>query len=447
MRLLLGIAVRNLIQARRRTMLLSAAIGIVTALLVLLLSLAQGIEDNLIESATTLTTGHVNVAGFYKPTVSQAGPMVTGVPKLRAIVEENTPDLDYIVSRTRGWAKLVSDTSSTQSALQGLSLAEETRFVDTLRLAPEEDYVEGGGLEVKGDVRGLEREHTIVLFASQAKRLDVGVGDVITIQTETSGGRTNTIDATVVAVGKDLGLLSSFVTFVPTPDLHELYQTNDDTTGALQIYLKDIDRSEAVMGHLREVLLAEGYELIDHQAAPFFAKFETVAGEDWMGQKLDVTTWEDEVSFLTWVITAFHTVSWFLVLVLLAIIAVGITNALWTAVRERTREIGTMRAIGMTRRRVLALILFEALLLGLFATLAGSLLGTVTALSLDAAHIVLPLKALQAILLSDTLHLSVQPWSVAFAVVLLSLLTAGAAIWPARRAASLRPVTAIQTVD
>ena len=34
---------------------------------------------------------------------------------------------------------------------------------------------------------------------------------------------------------------------------------------------------------------------------------------------------------------------------LLVIIAVGIMNTLWIAIRERTREIGTLRAIGMQR--------------------------------------------------------------------------------------------------
>ena len=42
-----------------------------------------------------------------------------------------------------------------------------------------------------------------------------------------------------------------------------------------------------------------------------------------------------------------------LIIVLLVIIAVGIMNTMWIAIRERTREIGTLRAIGMQRARVL----------------------------------------------------------------------------------------------
>src|SRR5262249_52667728 len=134
---------------------------------------------------------------------------------------------------------------------------------------------------------------------------------------------------------------------------------NPDATGAFWVYLKDIDQAESVMNHLREVLTGAGYTLMDHQPAPFFFKFDTVAGEDWVGQKLDLTIWRDEVSFLTWVLTAFDSVTWALAIVLVAIIAVGIMNTLFNAVRERTREIGTLRAIGMRRREVLWMILLE----------------------------------------------------------------------------------------
>ena len=48
---------------------------------------------------------------------------------------------------------------------------------------------------------------------------------------------------------------------------------------------------------------------------------------------------------------------------------------MWIAIRERTREIGTLRAIGMQRGGVLWMFLLESLLLGLFGTLAGAVAG------------------------------------------------------------------------
>ena len=114
---------------------------------------------------------------------------------------------------------------------------------------------------------------------------------------------------------------------------------------------------------------------------------EGVSAEDWVGQHMDVTTWDDEVSFLSWVITAFNGLTVFLVLILVLIIAIGVMNALWQAVRERTGEIGTMRAIGLGRWRTLWLFLVEAALLGFGASTLGALLGAGVALAVDAAHV------------------------------------------------------------
>lgn len=444
---LLRLAFRNLVQARRRSLLLGSAIAIVTALLVLLLSISAGIRDNLVRSATTLSAGHVVVGGFYKVTPGSVAPVLDGATRLRQIVEENTPGLDYIIDRGRGWAKVVSPTGSTQAGLHGVDLAREPRFASALQLAAEKEYEDGGTDEVKGDLSRLGEPDTAVIFANQARRLEVDVGDVLTIQTETVGGRTNTVDVTVVAVARDVGLLSTFSLYIPQTTLRSLYQLDDDTTGAVWVYLKDIDDADATMAHLREVFAREGYAIMDHEANPFFFKFETAAGEDWTGQKLDLTTWDDEVSFLTWVVTAFDSVTLFLVGILVVIIAVGIMNAMWNAVRERTREIGTMRAIGMTRGRVLALFLGEATLLGLLSTATGAALGAVVALAVDAAAIPVPIDAMRTILLSDTLHLAPSVGGLAGAVLALTLFTSLSALWPALRAAWMRPIVALGHAD
>ena len=80
------IAVRNLFQARRRTMLIGSALVMVTTLLVLLLSLSRGLTETMVRSATTLTTGHVNVAGWYKGKPSDGGPIISDTPNATLII-------------------------------------------------------------------------------------------------------------------------------------------------------------------------------------------------------------------------------------------------------------------------------------------------------------------------------------------------------------------------
>lgn len=444
--LYLRIGFRNLLQAPIRTTLLSIALGIVTMLLVMLLALSQGITDTMVRAATTLSAGHVNVAGFYKAKPTDAIPIVTGAAKVREIVTEKTPYLDFVLDRQRGWGRLVSDTSSLYTGISGITLSEEKGLVDVIQLAKESEYWEGGRDEVVGDVQALGEPGTAMIFAGQARRLGVRVGDALTITTETADGATNTTEVRIVAIGRDLGFMTNWSAFVSKDTLQDLYQLAPDTTGAVQIYLTDPSKSEEVMGELRKVFAAEGYEIMDHVPQPFFMKFDSVSGEDWTGQRLDFTTWEDEVSFLQNILTAVDSLSFILLTILTVLIAVGIMNSLWIAVRDRTQEIGTLRAIGMRRMRVLKMFLTEALLLGLMATGIGATLGALIAGGLNALRIHIPVEAVQAVLMSDTLNMSVQPMQIGIAVGAFTLICGLSALWPAARAARMQPVTAIHHV-
>lgn len=444
--MLLRIALRNLLQARRRTLLLGAALAAVTALLVLLMALSAGIGDTMIRSATTLASGHVNVGGFFKARSSDAAPFVRGVSELRALVERELPELEHMVDRARGWARVVSSEGSMQVGLTGINVADESRLMETLRLVPESDYRDGGRDEVLGDPRSLAETEGAIVFAAQARRLGLRVGDPLTIVAETMQGQRNSAEVEVAAVVDDIGFMSNFSMFVSKRTLRKLYRLGEDVSGVVQVYLRDAKMAPAVMERLRTALEREGHELLPHEPTPFFAKFSSVSGEAWTGQRLDTTIWKDEISFLGWILGAVDTVSFTLVGTLLVIIAIGITNSMWISVRERTNEIGTLRAIGMGRRQVMAMFLYEAGLLGLVFTGLGALSGAGVALLLDWAEIRVGIEAVSAVLMSDVLHLVVEPKDVIRAVVGFSFVAAGAALWPAIRAARLQPVTAIHHV-
>jgi len=383
---------------------------------------------------------------FFKVTSGDAAPLVTDIEKVKAMVKEAVPDA-LVMDRGRGWSKAVSVRANIQAALSSVDLNEDPRLLTVLQPAPEKDYKTGGSDAIKGDFRRLNEPDTVILFASQARRLEVEVGDEITLQTETMTGRTNTIDVTVIGIAKDMSLLSSWTMFTPKQVTRTLYQLNDNTSGAIWLILPDISQSTQVAEQLRQLFRDKGYRVMDPESKPFFMKFETVMGEDWTGQAIDVTIWEDEVSFLTWVLTAFRTVMAMLISILVVIIAIGIMNAMWNTVRERTREVGTMRAIGMQRGQVLTLFLLEGLVLGMGSTSLGALLGALVAIGLDAARLPVPIDAMKAILLSDTLHLSIQVSSLFTSIFFLTLCTTLATLWPALRAASLRPVVALSHAE
>ena len=427
----LRISFMNLVEHGRRSMFLGAAIAAVTCLFVLLTALSSGIRHTLLDTATTLTTGHLNVGGFFKVTSGAAGPLVTDYQRIEDLVRKQLPELDFIVHRGRGFGKLISDRGSTQAGISGVDIVNEPRLRTVLDV-------------FEGKLDELAQPNTIVLFEQQAKRLDVKVGDAITISATTGRGVANTLDCRVVAIARDVGLLSSFNVLVSAESLRILYQLRPDVTGVIQVYVKPryIEKLAPVAAHLREILEKGGYRLMEPDPRAFWFKFQTVSREDWTGQKLDVTSWEDELSFIMWTYRALQALSFILMVILIGIMVAGIMNTLWIAIRERTREIGTLRAIGMQKFGVARLFLLEASMLGVLGALVGVALGAVVTWLINSANIHVP-TSVQLFLMRDTLRLTIEPATLVFSVVMITFVTGAAAIYPSIRAASRKPVDAM----
>lgn len=427
----LRISLMNLVEHGRRSTFLGAAIAAVTCLFVLLTALSSGIRHTLLDTATTLTTGHLNVGGFFKVTSGAAGPLVTDYERIEELVRRDLPELDFIVHRGRGFGKLISDRGSTQAGISGVDIVNEPRLRTVLDV-------------YEGKLDELAQPNTILLFEQQAKRLDVKVGDAITISATTGRGVANTLDCRVVAIARDVGLLSSFNVIVSAESLRILYQLRPDVTGVIQVYVKPryIEKLAPVAAHLREILDKGGYRLMEPDPRAFWFKFQTVSREDWTGQKLDVTSWEDELSFIMWTYRALQALSFILMVILIGIMVAGIMNTLWIAIRERTREIGTLRAIGMQKFGVARLFLLEASMLGVIGAVVGVGLGAVVTWLINSANIHVP-TSVQLFLMRDTLRLTIEPATLVSAVIMISFVTGAAAIYPSIRAASRKPVDAM----
>ena len=111
--------------------------------------------------------------------------------------------------------------------------------------------------------------------------------------------------------------------------------------------------------------------------------------------------------------------------------SIGLMNSMLVSVKERTREIGTRRAIGARARDIAGQFLMESVLIGQLGNVAGTLLGLLfgglTALALDGRFTV--------------------PWAWLLAALLLSLaVSLVSGLLPARRAAALDPVEALRSL-
>lgn len=429
---LLLIAVRNLLQHRRRSLLLGGAMALVTILLVLLGAVGAGIEATMMRAGTALLSGHVNVSGFYKVSSGRVTALLLDRQQLMDDVNVIVPEALRVSDRLRGLAKLVSERDSTQAAVIGVNIETEPGLQEVLR-------------PVEGRLEDLAQPRSLALYEAQAKRLGVQVGDAVTLSAPTVRGQFNSVDATVRVVMKDLGILSTMSMFASTDTLRELNQFTQDTTGTLYVYLDDPEKAGEVEARLRTQLAEKGYSLMEHQTGPFWSKFQLAAGEDWTGQRLDLTTWEDELMAMQWVLKTFSTVSGLLIMVLIVIILVGVMNTLWITIRDRTREIGTLRAIGMGKARILISFVIEVGVLSVVSTVLGMAVGSALAAGINWLEI--PVSAgFQLFLMSDTLRLVVDPRVVLNALLVVPAFAMAASLLPAWRATRMKPITAIHHV-
>lgn len=432
MRILLAIAALNLLRAKRRTVFLGSAVGCVAAVFVLLSSLYAGLVDNLTRTGTALLSGHVNVAGVYKETSGRAEQLMSQNARVRSIVAK-VPGVGGVVDRQLAWGRVISETSSLQAKLQGIDLDEEGRLRELLEPA-------AGALD-------LSSPRSVILFQRQATRLGVEPGESLSLSVTTPSGAVNSVDVRVAGVARDIGVTSNWNVLVSKETLRELLGRGLDTTSVVMAYAEDPRTAESVMLRVRDALGKAGFDLMGYEPEPAGRVIYGAASEEWVGERLNLSTWRDEVSSVEWVLTALRGISMLLLTVLVIIVAAGIASSMWIAVHERTAEIGTMRAIGMSRGLVLLLVLTEAFFLGLAASLVGTLVGVALSLAIDAADIRIPVTALEDLFFSSTFRLRVNTGQIFWGAGALTVWVSLCTLWPAIRAARMQPVTAIQRLD
>ncbi|MFC5381808.1 ABC transporter permease [Aquipuribacter nitratireducens] len=150
-------------------------------------------------------------------------------------------------------------------------------------------------------------------------------------------------------------------------------------------------------------------------------------------------TVEDQLGLVTTVIRGITGVLNAFAVVALVAAAFGIVNTLLMSVQERTREIGLMKALGMSSGRVFGLFSLEAVVLGLLGSLLGVLVATVVGTGLSSALAAGPLASLGGL---DVLLF--RPEAAAGVVGLIVAIAFLSGTLPARRAARQQPIDALR---
>jgi putative ABC transport system permease protein len=159
-----------------------------------------------------------------------------------------------------------------------------------------------------------------------------------------------------------------------------------------------------------------------------------------LGPDYEVHSWEERIPFVTDLVETQTRIFNIIGTIVLLVVLLGIVNAMLMSVLERVREIGTMLAVGMRRRKITQLFLMEGAVLGVVGGLLGVGAGALVVAAMNRVGIELPAPGAK---IASIIHPTVETSFLVRTLLQASLGATVAAIIPARRAAQLRPVEAL----
>ncbi len=265
-----------------------------------------------------------------------------------------------------------------------------------------------------GEMMRDEHPEGVGLSRGLAGKLDLKLGSDAIIMAPTVEGQINALDVNVWNVFDSAAeVLNDKIMAVTIKLARGLY----DTEGAdrLSVLLRRTSDTQAVMENMRRVFAERGLGM-------------------------EVRPWDETAVSFRKIRNMFNIIFSFLFVIVLVIVILSVVNTIGMAVMERTREIGTLRSLGLRRRGVVIMFATESALLGIFGSAAGVALTLAawTSVKLIGPTWIPPTYTTRIPL---EIHL-VGAYMVTTLVFLVMLAVAGAAV-PSRRAARMNITDAL----
>ncbi|HJV96412.1 MAG TPA: FtsX-like permease family protein, partial [Albitalea sp.] len=236
-----------------------------------------------------------------------------------------------------------------------------TIFIGEGVVAEHADALRGSLPEGTGGKLVPGMRYGLAVSSELAEMLKFKKGDTMTLMTATIDGQANAMDAQIVDIF-NTGNTNTNDKYMIAPVAFA--QTLLDTQSAERfvVLLDDVANTESARTEASERLRQAGFDV-------------------------EIKTWQELSSFYTQVRNLFNMIFSFIAMIVFIVAAMSIANTMAMAVVERTREIGTLQAIGMKRRGVVGLFLFEGMWLALIGALSGLAVTVAGALVVNHANI------------------------------------------------------------
>ncbi|VAW83983.1 LolE-like permease protein [hydrothermal vent metagenome] len=348
----LKLAIKNLLRNRRRAFVtvLITAVG-VSAILI-----GGGFANftylSLKEMAAR-SSGHLIVAHPNYFDKEENTPMEFGLQGYQALAKtlKSDPDVRYAIARIN-FSGLISNGEKS------------TIFMGAGVDAKYEFKVKGPFLDVgSGSVlskREREDDPKIMLGVDLAKSLSAKVNDSLTLMSTTVDGGLNAMDVTVQGI---------FSTGMPEVDKRSII-VNINTAQSLLV----TDKVSSIALHLRET------EATFKKYDQFTAQYPELAWE----------TWLDQAFLYKGVKNLYNRIFGLLGFIIVMMVFFSIYNTVNMSVVERTREIGTLRAIGTYTHEITRNFVLEGMVIGVVGATIGITFAALASLGLSLAEIQMP---------------------------------------------------------
>lgn len=386
----LGFAARNVARNRRRSL---AALGIAalgTAALLMAGGFALATYRTL-ASAAARDSGHLVVATPAQFAQDEDVPLQHGLEGVDALRSQllRDPAVRSVLPRVE-FSGLASN-GEKSVVMMAVGIDADAEFA-----------LKGEFLKLQAGQR-LDGTHRaeVMLGEGLARSLKARPGTGVTLLSTTTQGALNAVDVTVRGV---------FSTGVPEMDKRLLY-----TDVATAQRLLDSRRVSSLGVHLAGMA----------EVAPAQARLAAAL------PRLEVRSWEQQAVFYRSVRALYNRIFGTLGLVIATIVVLVVAGAVAAAVVERTREIGTLRALGTLPSQLLRSIALEGLLLGGGGAALGTLLALGVARALATWPVQMPPPPGRS--LGYPLEIAVAPGMVAATLAAMALLATAAAAAAARR--------------
>jgi ABC-type lipoprotein release transport system permease subunit len=352
------LAGKYLIRYRRRYLFLFLALSFGFGVVTLMTSVKDGMYRSVYNSAQGHYAGDIVTVGYDKG-LAAGGPYLDRKSIKAVLKAAETVRLNPVrsVARTIVGERGVLYYNGAALRLKyviGVDWDNETPYLDQLEYLERRD--------------GFEGEDAILLSTPVAQELGARLGDRLILEVDTRGGQKNTGVFTVSGLVNDSTIFGYHKVYISRLTLNRLLLFGDDECSSLGFFLSHPGEA----GNKQAILQRELSKTVE--TGPVVRDREELALERerrWTGVKLFVLTIPVYLSEVADLLGAMRIITYFLYAMMLLIIFVSALATWRLVLRERSRELGTMRAIGFYGADLRYILVMETLGLALVSLVLG----------------------------------------------------------------------------